>query len=355
MASQVADALALSLAPSEQASLRKRPTSVAAYDLYLRGRLLLTRRTIADSQRAAELLEEAVKIDPTSGAAHATLAFAYISVPLSDGPTRPFVSLGRQAAQRALELDPSIPEAHAVQGRLLYSFDWDLEAGERELRRGLELDPNDPFTLHCYSMLLMAEGRFAEALALNERLLAQDPISTFTLRDRAFILYVARRYEEAIQTGRKALELDERFTQAYSPLWRSYEQLGREKEAVDAYLTALSSSRSEQEMAALRAAAAQGTTAFWKRRLEQLLAQPEPSPYTVAMFSVRIGDHDRALAWLEKIYEQRGAGLRYLKVNPEWDPLRGDPRFNDLLRRAHVAIVPLAAPSWPTPSTAAPS
>jgi len=345
MTSQVADALALSLAPSEQASLRKRPTSVAAYDRYLRGRLLLTRRTIADSRRAAELLEEAVKIDPTSGAAHASLAFAYISVPLSDGPTRPFVSLGRQAAQRALELDPSIPEAHAVQGRIMYSFDWDPEGGERELRRALDLGPNDPFVLHCYSMLLTAEGRFAEALALNERLLTQDPISTFTLRDRALILYVARRYEDAIQIGRKALELDERFTQAYSPLWRSYEQLGREKEAVDAYLTALSSSKSEPQMDALRTAAGQGATAFWKRRLEQLIAEAEPSPYTVAMIYVRIGDHDHALAWLETLYEQRAAGMRSLKVNPEWDPLRGDARFNDLLRRANVAIVPLVLPS----------
>jgi DNA-binding winged helix-turn-helix (wHTH) protein/TolB-like protein len=354
MASQVADALALSLAPREQASLRKRPTSVAAYDRYLRARLLLTRRTIADSRRAAELLEEAVKIDPTSGAAHASLAFAYISVPLSDGPTRPFVSLGRQAAQRALELDPSIPEAHAVQGRIMYSFDWEPEAGERELRRALDLDPNDPFVLHCYSMLLTAEGRFAEALALNERLLAQDPISTFTLRDRAFIFYAARRYEEAIQVGRKALELDERFTLAYSPVWRSYEQLGREKEAVDLYLRALSSSNSEQQMAVLRAAAGAGPSAFWKRRLELLLAQPEPSAYTVAATYVRIGDHDRALAWLEKLYEQRGAGMRYLKMNPEWDPLRGDPRFKDLLRRANVAIVPLPLASRRSAQSAAP-
>jgi DNA-binding winged helix-turn-helix (wHTH) protein/TolB-like protein len=344
MASQVAGALALSLAPNQPASLRKPPTSVAAYDSYLRARYLLTRRTVGDSQRAAELLEEAVKIDPTSGAAYASLGFAYISVPLlGDGPIRPFVSLGRQAAQRALELDPAIPEAHAVLGRIMYSFDWDPEGGERELRRGLELDPNDPFVLHCYSMILAQEGRFAESLALNERLLAQDPISTFSNRDRALILYTARRYVEAIELCRKALELDERFTLAYLPLWRSYEQLGREKEAMEAYLTALSFSKREQQMVpALRAAAREGgLKALWKRRIEQLLAQPEPSPYVVAAIYARIDDHDRALAWLEKVYEQRGAGMRALKMNPEWDPLRGDPRFKDLLRRANVAIVPV--------------
>jgi tetratricopeptide (TPR) repeat protein len=127
------------------------------------------------------------------------------------------------------------------------------------------------------------------------------------------------------------------------PLWRSYEQLGREKEAMEAYLTALSFSKREQQMVpALRAAAREGgLKALWKRRIEQLLAQPEPSPYVVAAIYARIDDHDRALAWLEKVYEQRGAGMRALKMNPEWDPLRGDPRFKDLLRRANVAIVPV--------------
>ena len=342
MASHVADALALRLAPEEQAALRKRPTSVAAYELYMRGRHLLTRQTTPDSRRAAEVLAEAVAVDPGSSAAHASLAFAYISIPLADGPVKPFVELGRQAAQRALELDPRLAEAHAVLGRIRFSFDWDPQGAERKMRQALELAPSDPFTLHCFSMMLAQEGRFEEALRLNDRLMAQDPVSTLTNRDRAVILYVARRYEDSIAQARKTLELDSRFTQAYWPLWRSYERLGRSREAVDSYLTSLSFWISEEEEAALREAArVGGMRGLWKRRIEGLLASPDPSAHSLALAYVQLGDNDRALASLEKVYTQGGAGMRSLKVNPEWDPLRADPRFKDLMRRANVAPMPL--------------
>lgn len=342
MASQVADALALELAPEQQASLRKRPTTVAAYEPYMRGRHLLARQTTADSRRAAEVLAEAVALDPTSSAAHASLAFAYISIPLADGPVKPFVELGRQAAERALELDPRLAEAHAVLGRISYSFDWDPEAAEPRMRRALELTPNDPFTLHCFSMMLAQEGRFPESFSLNERLMAQDPVSTLTNRDRAVILYLARRYEESIAQARKTLELDSRFTQAYWPLWRSYERLGRAEEAVETYLTSVAFWASEQETAALREAARTGgMRGLWRKRLETLLARPDPSAHSVAVLYAMLGDNDRALGWLEKGYEQRVAGMRTLKMNPEWDPLRADPRFRDLMRRANVAEMPM--------------
>jgi DNA-binding winged helix-turn-helix (wHTH) protein/TolB-like protein/tetratricopeptide (TPR) repeat protein len=338
MASQVADALALKLAPEEQASLRKRPTSVAAYERYMLGRHLLTRRTTADSRRAAEVLAEAVAVDPASSAAHASLAFAYISIPLADGPIKPFVELGRQAAQRALELDPGLAEAHAVLGRIAYSFDWDAEGAERKMRRALELAPNDPFTLHCFSMMLTQEGRFAEALRLNERLMGQDPVSTLTNGDRAVILYVARRYDESIAQARKTLDIDSGYTQAYWPLWRSYERLGRAQEAIDSYLTSVGFWISDQEVTTLRGAARTGgMPGLLKKRLETLLARADPPAHTVAASYATLGDKDRALAWLEKAYEQRLAAMRSLKMNPEWDSLRADPRFKDLMRRTRIA------------------
>jgi DNA-binding winged helix-turn-helix (wHTH) protein/TolB-like protein/tetratricopeptide (TPR) repeat protein len=347
MAAEVARTLALSLPQAEQASKRKRPTSVAAYERYLRGRLLLTRFTVPDSRRAAELLEETVKIDPASAAAHASLAFAYISIPLAEGPVKPFVELGRRAALRALELDPTLAEAHAVLGRITFSFDWDPEAAEPKMRQALQLDPDDPFTLHCFSMMLSQEGRFDESLSLNQRLLDQDPVATMPNRDRALILFVARRYQEAVEQAQKTLELDSHFPQAYGPLWRSYERLGRTQDMIETYLASLSLSKDGQAaVPALRdAARRRGVDGFWRRRIEQLLAQPTPPLYPVARAYMSLGDRDRALAWLEKIYEQRGAGMRMLKVNEEWDPLRGDPRFQDLQRRANVVNLALVPPS----------
>jgi TolB-like protein/DNA-binding winged helix-turn-helix (wHTH) protein/tetratricopeptide (TPR) repeat protein len=346
MAAEVARALALSLAAEERASLRKRPTNVAAYERYLRARYLLMRRTIADSRRAAELLEEAVGLDPASAPAHASLAFAYISVPLLEGPLTPFVSLGRQAARRALELDPTIAEAHAVLGRVAFQFDWDAAAGERELRRGLELEPGNPFVLHCYSLFLAQEGRIEEALAVNERLLAQDPTSAIANWDKAVILYASRRYEDCVEHCLKTLELDRHNVGIYGWLGQSYEQLGRPEEAVAAFITPLTFSEENREIvAALRAAAQrEGLTGYWKRWLEFTLKKPEVGKGSVARAYLKVGDHDQALAWLEKLYEERGAWMRNLKM-PEWDSLRADPRFQDLLRRTNGTPAAFPAPS----------
>jgi TolB-like protein len=149
MATEVTRVLALSVVPEEQVSLRTHPTNVAAYETYLRARYLLLRRTITDSRRAAELLEQAVTLDPDSAAAHASLAFAYVSVPLLEGSSTPFVELGRRAARRALDLDATIAEAHAVMARILVHFDWDADGSDRAARRALDLDPTNPFVLHC--------------------------------------------------------------------------------------------------------------------------------------------------------------------------------------------------------------
>jgi len=338
MAAQVAEALALNLAPKEQATPRKRPTSVDAYERYLRARLLLGRLTVADAKRAAELLEETVQIDPASAAAHASLAFAYISIPLNQGPVKPFVEQGRRAAQRALELDSTLAEAHAVLGRITFSFDWDPEGAERKMRQALALDPDDPFTLHCFAMMLSQEGRFDEALSLNQRLLDQDPVATLPNRDRATILFLARRYAEAVEQARKTLELDPDFPGTYFALWRSHARLGQAQEAIEAYLASLGSSKEGQAtLPSLRDAARRGgLVGLHERRLELLLEQPVPPTYTVASAYMSLGDHDHALTWLEKLYRERGAWIRNLQVAEEWDPLRGDPRFQDLQRRANV-------------------
>lgn len=340
MAAEVTRALALGLAAEERASLQKHPTNVAAYERYLRARHLLTRRTIADSKRAAELLEEAVSLDPGSAPAHASLAFAYICVPLQEGPSKPFVRLGRQAARRALELDPMNAEAHSVLGRIAFQFDWDPEGGERALRRGLELDPSNPFVLHCYSIFLAQEERVEEALAVNARLLAQDPASVIANRDKGIILYAARRYEECVEQCLKTLELDRHYVNVYGWLAQAYEKLGRDEQAAAAFITPLTFSEENREVvASLRAAAREaGLKGYSRRWLDFARERPDESKGSVARAYLRVGDHDQALAWLEKVYEERGGRMRTLRM-PCWDPLRADPRFQDLLRRANMAQV----------------
>jgi TolB-like protein/DNA-binding winged helix-turn-helix (wHTH) protein/Tfp pilus assembly protein PilF len=335
VAAEVTRALALNLGTEERTSLRKHPTNVAAYDRYLRARTLLFRRTIRDTRRAIELLEEAVELDPGSAAAYGSLGFGYISVPLLDGPTEPYVAKARRAALRALELDPAIAEAHAVLGRIKFHFDWDDDGAERQFRRALDLDPTHPFVLHCFSLVLADLGRAAESLVLADRALAQDPASVMANRDKGVVLFLARRYDDALEQFKRTLELDRYYLSVYPWLALTYERLDRPEEATEAYITPLTFSEENRDMVAeLREAAKRGgLKGFWKRRLRFLLEEPDVRMGSVAFGYLTVGDYDQAIACLEKVYAARGAFLRTLKSNPRWDPLRSDPRFQDLLRR----------------------
>jgi serine/threonine-protein kinase len=195
--------------------------------------------------------------------------------------------------------------------------------------------------LHCYSLVLADDGRFEEALTLADRALAQDPASVLANRDKAVVLLLAQRYEECVEQCRRTLELDPYAAFAHDLLGLAYERLNRPEQAVEAYITPLTFSEKNSDLvAALRAAAARGgSKAFWERRLQALLEEADPRPFSVAAAYVRLGDRERALAWLQKLYDARGGRVRALKTHPEWDPLRADPRFKELLRRANMGPV----------------
>jgi serine/threonine-protein kinase len=195
--------------------------------------------------------------------------------------------------------------------------------------------------------MLADQGRFDEALALADRALALDPVSVLANRDKAIILHLARQYEASIEQSRRTLELDPFHGPSHWLLGRNYEILGRPGQAVEAYLTPLSFSETNRErLAALRAAARRsGLKGVWQVRLEYLLKESHVRPAAVAMAYVQVGNHDQAIAWLERLYAERGAWLISLKVQPVWDPLRNDPRFQSLLRRANLAPGPHAQAS----------
>jgi TolB-like protein/DNA-binding winged helix-turn-helix (wHTH) protein/tetratricopeptide (TPR) repeat protein len=338
MATEITHALALRLAPAELSTLRQHPTNVAAYDSYLRARALLLRRTRTDSARAAELLEEAVKQDPKSAAAYASLAFAYVSIPLMEGPSTPYVELARRAARRALDLDPAKGDAHAVMARILVHFDWDLDGSERAARYAFEVDPTDPFVLHCVGAMHADRGRFDEALKLADIAVSLDPASVLANQDKARSLFIARRYEEAIQQSHRTLELDRYNATAYWVLARAYERLNRPKDALEASIAPLAFREDNREMvAALRRGADQGgLKAYWALRVRYMLQEPQVRSASLAFAYLSSGDHDNAMKWLEKHYDERGALIPLLQAYPQWDALRADPRFQALLSRANL-------------------
>jgi TolB-like protein/DNA-binding winged helix-turn-helix (wHTH) protein/tetratricopeptide (TPR) repeat protein len=332
MASEVAHELAVTLAPSQGP---RHTTHPDAYDRYLRARYLVNQRTMKTSLRAAELLEEAVKIDPGFAPAYTVMADAYLAIPWLGATREPHLGKARLAVQRAIELDPGDAAAHTTLGTIQAQFDWDPVAGERELKRGLELGPDVPTVMRYYAIFLWHEGRFDEALALNDRELALDPTSPFANRNRAMILYYARRYDDCVSQARKAVELDRHFVTTYGWLGRAYEQLGREREAIEAYVQPFTFEGRSNDAASLRAAgAAGGMRAFWKRWLEIEERQPQYDHTDVpALAWMQMGERQRALEELVKLGEARCPWARAIGVEPQFDPLRGDPRFQALLRK----------------------
>jgi TolB-like protein/DNA-binding winged helix-turn-helix (wHTH) protein/tetratricopeptide (TPR) repeat protein len=333
IAKEVTGALAVRLGAEEQERLHRHPTNLAAYEAYLRARSLMLRLTAADSRRAIERLEEAIELDPGSAPAHATLAFAYIMVGITEGPREPHATLARQAAYRARELDGTLAEAYGSLGRILFHFDWNAESGLEHMQRALALEPSNPFVLHCASRLFADSGRIAESLALTERALALDPASALANYDKVVNLVRARRYEQAIAQAQKALELDPYSVMTYKYLGEAYELLHRETEAIDAYIKPLTFSEEHRRTVELLRAAGQrdGLRGFYEQTLALLLEGDPARPEELARVHLKLGQHDRALEWLDRLHAERWPWMLALKHDPDWDVVRDHPRFRRLM------------------------
>jgi tetratricopeptide (TPR) repeat protein len=190
--------------------------------------------------------------------------------------------------------------------------------------------------LHCASRLIAESGHTGEALALTERALALDPASPLANRDKTSDLVLARRYEEAIEQARRALELDPYDALIYRSLAISYERLGRERDAIDAYIKPLTFSEEHRErVARLRAAAARdGLRGFYQGSLAMLLERdPDARSEEIARIHMKLGDSARALEQLDALYADRWPWMLSLRHDPEWDPLRTHPGFQRLMAR----------------------
>jgi tetratricopeptide (TPR) repeat protein len=256
-------------------------------------------------------------------------------------PAEAFTAAGAAAA-RALELDPSLPEAHVALGGVLFTHGWDWQRAEAEFRHALVLDPNSPDTYHWYSDFLSAMGRSDEAIASIHRALALEPLSLTINMSVGVNYFYARRYDETIAQQKKTLELDPTFAPAMRNLGGAYEQKGMWSEAIDAYLKAGSLSPGDLSATGLlaHAYAVSGRLDEARHLVEELKEQSKSryvSPYSMAAIHVGFGEIDLAFDALEEAYAARDRGMVWIKVAPRLDPLRSDPRFTDILRRMNLA------------------
>ncbi len=341
IAGQIASRLRGQLAGETKKRMATRYTqNPEAYQLYLKGRYFWEKRTEEPLKKSIEYFNQAIDKDPTYAKAYAGLAAAYArSTAYSSISPRDAIPKSRAAAERALEIDDSLAQAHAVFGYSLWSYDWNYPAAEEEFRKAQSLDPRDVTSHSWYGLLLVSLGRTDEAVAQLQRALEIAPLEGTLQANLARAYLYARQNDRAIEEVRKApeeLPMRHRFLGQALVAKRMPEQARAEYEKAAALQG--SNPQGLWDLAMGQAAIGHRSEAHQTiEKLEALAAQRYVSPIYVAQVHAMFGDADRALEWLEKAYVDHTWDLVFLRVNPLWDPLRSDPRFGDLVRRLHLA------------------
>ena len=314
-----------------------RPVEPLAYEAYIKGRFFWNQRTDEGLRKSVGYLEEAISRDPEYALAHAGLASAYTVLGFNS-PVAPHDAYpkARRAALRALELDPSLGEAHTALGAIKHKYDLDWVGAEASYRKALELDPGYATAHQWYAIYLMSRARFDESLEELRKAQELDPLSLIIRVDRGWVLYAARRYEEAIAELRQAFEMNPRFPGSYF-LVLAYAKNRMYDEAL-AELNRVTGLQGESPVyASLRGY----VHALAGRRTEALKVLGELNrrsrddhsmPYQFALLHAALGDDAQAVGWLEQIHSARSSWQPFLSVEPELDGLRSAPRFQALLR-----------------------
>jgi TolB-like protein/tetratricopeptide (TPR) repeat protein/DNA-binding winged helix-turn-helix (wHTH) protein len=337
----IQDRVARSIAGELRMELEARTRDVppAAFHAYLKGRHHWNQRTEKDFLKAIEYFTEATSLAPSYAESYAGLADTYslFSVYNLQRPERA-MPVAKKAVLEALRIDPGLGEAHASLANILFLYDWNWAEAEREFKKAIELNPAYASTYQWYGVFLMAMSRPDEALSTMNRALEIDPVSLSLNENLGWALYVARRYPEAIEQFEKTLELDANFGRALRYLGLTELYLGRHAEALETLERARDALSGEPELQAdlALAHALAGDKEEAERMLDSLMKESGEryvSPFLIGSFHAGLGDFENALDWLEKAGDERSANVVFLGVDPSFDPLRAQPRFQALLAR----------------------
>jgi DNA-binding winged helix-turn-helix (wHTH) protein/tetratricopeptide (TPR) repeat protein len=308
-----------------------------AHEAYLKGRYFLDQRSIRGWQQALEQFERAVALDSQDPAAQAGLADTYAA--MSDfGVASPAEMRPRamKAAQRALDLDSQSAEAQEALGRAQFLFDWDFAAAERSLVRAVVLDPDYMPAHQAMAWLMSARGQHAEAIAAAQRALQLDPVNTARYTELAWVLALSGRQGEARREIERALQLNPRSFETHLMKGWACELAGQPDEAFAAYRDALRivgvPNESLQRIEAVYRA--EGLAGYYRGWLNRRGEGTPMSDTWRAQLYVRVGEPDRAIESLERAYQKREGALAWVNVEPSFQALRSDARFQQIA--AHV-------------------
>jgi eukaryotic-like serine/threonine-protein kinase len=336
LAGAIVHEIDLALTPQEQARLAgSAQVNPAAHEAYLKGNFLKW-GTPEQREKSKEYFEDAIRLDPSYAPAYAGLADYY----RSSSELTPLAGM-REAesyATKALELDPALAHAHLALGSVRFFGDWNWTAAEMEFKRAMDLNPNDAEAHRTYANFLAALGRQPEAQAEIQQARELDPLYITTAITGGWVLYFARQYDSAVQECQAALELDPNSAGGYDCLGSAYLAKGSYEQAIDASKKAVSLSENApaRSIGLGEAYALAGKKAEAREILRQLRERSSHayvSPVFLARLELASGNREQALAHLEQAYRSRDQYVVWLRAERAFDPLRADPRFQDLLRR----------------------
>ncbi|MDQ3750260.1 MAG: protein kinase [Acidobacteriota bacterium] len=343
IATEITQKLQLKLSGEEKGLTKRYTNNNEAYQLYLKGRYHFAKRTKDDMQRSIEYFQQAGRLDPNFALAYASIAEYYNVMPFYAylSPKEAFPQ-AKAAAQRALEIDPTLAEAHTALAYYLATYEWNWAEAERSFKRAIELDPNNSGAHFRYGQLYLSPlGRHDEAIAELRRAIELEPLALITGTNLAEAYMRAGQNDRALEQARKTYELEPNFPVLRYALGQAYITNGMYTEAIALSEKALQAEPTNKQM--LRVAGYSYAKQGHRQEAEEVIKRFRDiaktqyvMSYYIASIYAALGDKEKAFAELEKAYEQRDWELHRLKVDPLMNPLRDDPRFKDLLKRMNL-------------------
>jgi serine/threonine-protein kinase len=346
--------LKLTLLSDEKARLVKaQAINPVAYEAYLKGRLFLWQWTDESVTNALRHFQRALEIEPNFALAHAGVALAYIwgSTWLQLWPPSEGVPKGKEAALKAIQLDPMLADGYATMAWALANFDWDWAGAEKNFKRAVELSPHSTLALDGYANILVVRGRFDEALAVLNRALELDPLSPGLHHDMGWTYFDSAKFDPAMILFRKALELDPNFHSSRNLLGWSYLLTGKPAEALAEFQTIEQSAPDlpwvQGSLGYLygvtgRPADARNVLA----KLDQISRKRYVTHWARAIIYLGLGQKDSALDWLEKACEDHDGWMWDMHAQPWWAPLRNEPRFQAIVKK--IGLIKSVKERFPT-------
>ena len=328
---------------------RQRRVDPEAYDDYLQGLYFWNKFTEPGMRRAVEYFEKSVKKDPSYALGYAGLAHAYHELAAYTGPPRDFMPKSKEAAERALQLDDTLAEAHSARGWVSWIYDWNWAGAEREFQRAIQLNPGEGIIHGMYAQYLDSMGRFEEGFREHEIARELDPVALILIVGGGDHFLLSRQYDKAIAEFRKALDMDPNFAEAHGDLALAYFSKGMKEESITELEQEAMIEGENDLTGAMKIAYARGGYKGALNSRVKYFKDRRSAGYYVsfwdeAVAQAQLGNGDLVLQALEKAFGERDSNMVGLNVDPFWDDIRTDPRFQDLVRRVGF---PMNSPTSP--------